>query len=146
MTWDSSKYCKLLIRREPNKRDKYLIALKTTADFYGWREAFPEWRLRPVRTEGDRVFSYDPGRRGEMFCEAGRRHRISRSPLKGRHVRGYVNAFKVSNNCGMFDLAEIAEVTRRAFHWLQAPDGSYLSRDTWHNVYLTGVHRREVGA
>ena len=146
MTWDNSLYTKLLIRREAGTQDKYLIALKTTADFYGWSEAFPKWSLRPVMEEGGRVYGIDPGRRGEMFCEAGRRHRISRSPKKHSYPKGYVNQFKVSANCGMFDLAELAERTTRNFFWLTAPNGARMSKESWHKAYLTGLYRSEVAA
>lgn len=88
MTWDPNAYVKLLLRREEGKRDKWLIALRTTADYYGWTQEFPIWRPKTVVQGPTYTFVSDPGRKGRMFWEGGRQHRICRSPKKAGFPRG----------------------------------------------------------
>ena len=138
MTWDNSKYVKLLLRRAEGKQDKWLIALRTTADHYGWTEQFPTWRLRPAPGEPpDSRWVIRPGR-GEMFCERGRRHRVCRDASTNGYPAGKTNAFKVSRNCGLFDLSEIAHFTQGDWHWMEGPTGERVRRDRWESMYAAG--------
>ena len=141
MTWDNSKYVKLLLERQQGKQDKWLIALRTTADYYGWTEQFPTWTLRPAPGEppGSR-FSMRPGR-GEMFCERGRRLRICRSRSRDGYPKGMTNAFKVSRNCGLFDLSEVAHFAQGDWHWMSSPRGGRIGRDRWESIYAVSPRR-----
>ena len=114
---------------------KTLHALRTTADYYGWSEEFEPWGPKVVAVVGNKTFVQDPGRRGEMFCEAGRRHRICRSPSTAGMPRGLTNQFKVSANCGLRDLAELANFTKGEWYWLDSPFGERISRDRWAEMY-----------
>ena len=145
MTWDNSKYVKLKIGDQPNKGSKYLIALRTTADYYGWTQEFEPWSPKVVETIGNRVFVSDPGRRGEMFCEAGRRHRICRSPKTAGMPKGMTNQFKVSANCGLADLAELAHFTLVDWHWMSSPHGERISRERWEEMYQATTSQRRGG-
>ena len=138
MTWDNSKYIKLLLQRETGTRDKYLIALRTTADYYGWTEEFPAWTLRMAPGQSNPRICIDPGRRGEMFCEAGKRLVISRSPSKAGWPRGKANAFKISNNCTNLDIAEIAHFTKGDWYWLEGLFGQRRTRQDWEAMYEAG--------
>ena len=145
MTWDGSKYVKLLIWRPDQGPDRWLIALRTTADYYGWTQEFEEWSPKPAFVENGITFVRDPGRRGEMFCEGGRRHRICRSPNKGGQPAGLTNQFKVSNACTLLDLAELANFTQQDWYWMSGPTGERISRIRWASIYATGTHRRRGG-
>ena len=145
MTWDNAKYVKLLLHREADTQDKWLIALRTTADYYGWTEQFPIWTLKPVRTEGTRVIGYDPGRRGEMFCEGGRRHKVCRDPSRNGTPAGKTNRFKLSANCGLVDIAEVAHFTQGEWYWMTAPNGERISRERWEEIYQVGISRKRGG-
>ena len=135
MTWSSIAYVKLLLQREADTQDKYLIALRTTADYYGWTEHFPVWTPKVVRTEGGRHFCQHPGTRGRLECQAGRRYRISRSPKKGGWPAGMTNAFKLSENCGLRDIAEVAQFTKVDWHWMEGPFGERIDRSRWLEMY-----------
>ena len=145
MTWDNSKYVKLLLERREDKADKYLIALRTTADYYGWTEKFPAWTLKTFGGDGGYSWGYDPGRRGEMFCEPGRRHRICRSARRQGNPRGMTNAFKLSRNCGLFDISEVAHFTKGDWHWMEGPTGERVSRERWEAMYQAGTPRKRRG-
>lgn len=145
MTWDNAKYVKLLLHREAGTQDKYLIALRTTADYYGWTEHFPIWSLKPVRTEGTRVLGYHPGGRGEMFCEGGRRHKVCRHPSRNGTPAGKTNRFKLSANCGLVDIAEVAHFTQGEWYWMDAPNGKRISRERWEEIYQVGISRKRGG-
>ena len=135
MTWDNSKYVKLLLEREEGKQDKYLIALRTTADYYGWTKHFPAWTPRPAFTSGGYVFAVDTGAKGEMFCEAGTQLRVSRSKVRSGFPRGQVNAFKVSTNCTLWDIAEVAHFTEGDWYWMTSPVGTRILRGNWEARY-----------
>jgi hypothetical protein len=145
MTWDNSKYIKLLIERPSGTGgDRWLIALRTTADYYGWTQEFERWTPKFLYEQGGYSFFAHPGR-GEMFCEAGRRHRICRTDSLHGMPRGKTNQFKVSRTCGLFDLSEIAHFTKSDWHWMSGPSGERISRDRWEAIYQAGPHNRRAG-
>ena len=145
MTWDNEKYVKLLLRRFEGVRDKYLIALRTTADYYGWTEHFPTWGHKIVGYEDGMALVRDPGRKGQMFCEPGVRLRICRSPETMGYPAGFTNAFKVSRNCGLWDIAEVAHFTKGDWHWMSRPSGRRITRDHWEEIYQKGTPRERGG-
>ena len=120
------------------------MALRTTADYYGWTQKFEPWSPKPIGTSGGYTLMREPGRRGRMYCESGRKHRISRDPSKTGHKAGLTNQFKVSSSCTLFDLAELAYLTNEGWHWMNAPNGERLDRDHWLRIHEAGT-RREVG-
>ena len=145
MTWDNSKYVKLLLWRPSSGPDRWLIALRTTADYYGWTEEFEEWSPKPIGTSGGYMLCMDPGRKGEMFCEGGVRLRISRSPSTAGNPAGLTNAFKVSNSCTLFDVSEIAALTKVDWHWMSCPRGERKSRKTWLAIHKAGTRQEGAG-
>ena len=145
MTWDNSKYIKLLIERpDSGVGDKYLIALRTTADYYGWTQEFERWSPKPLYQQGGYSFFSHPGR-GEMFCEPGQRHRICRADTTAGYPRGKTNAFKLSRTCGLFDMSELANFTQGNWYWMSSPSGERISRERWAAIYQAGPHNRRAG-
>ena len=145
MTWDNAKYIKLLVSRSDKARDVYLIALRTTANYYGWSEQFEPWSPEPAYRENGKEFFYDSGRRGEMFCERGNIHRICRSPSRRGNPAGFTNKFKVSRNATLFDLSEVAYLTKGDWHWMSGPEGIRRTRDEWLAIHTAGISRKERG-
>lgn len=141
MTWESAKYIKLLLSRQAGTRDRYLIALRATADYYGWTEEFPEWSLETTLGPDGRQYSRDPGRKGRLETEAGMRLRVCRSPSTAGNPAGLTNAFKVSNNCRLIDIAEVAHFTQGDWYWMTGPHGERISRDRWKEMFQTGSSR-----
>lgn len=131
MSWSDKDYIKLLIGRPESGPDKWLIALRTTANYYGWSEEFPEWTPKAISESGGYTFSMDPGRKGRMYCEGGRKHRVSRDPSRRGHTPGKCNQFKVSTSCGLAEMAEIAHFTRGEWFWMSGPRGERISREKW---------------
>lgn len=145
MTWDPAKYIKLLIQRPVSSvGDKYLIALRTTADYYGWTKEFEVWRPKIAYQQGGYSFFQERGR-GQMFCEAGQRVRICRVATKHGYPHGMTNAFKLSRTCGLFDFSEVAHFTEGEWHWMSSPSGERISRDRWEAIYQAGPHNRRAG-
>ena len=141
MTWDGSKYTKLLLWRPEKGPDRWLIALRTTADYYGWTKEFELWSPKAAMVTEGYTYFRDPGRLGEMFCEPGRRHRISRSPSRNGYPRGMSNQFKVSQSCTLVDLAELAHFTNVDWHWMTEPSGARVSREKWEQVHQNGPRK-----
>ena len=141
-----TQFVKLLLERREGRKDKALIALRTTADFYGWTEAFPEWSPRPIGTSGHYELIFDPGRKGNLSMAPGRRHRICRSACTAGYPKGLTNAFKLSRNCGMLELAEVAHFSQVEWHWMDSPYGERISRDRWEQIYQSGIPGRRGAA
>ena len=133
----SSEFVKLLLHREADTPDKYLIALRSTADRYGWTEEFPIWTPKPVYTDGGRVFCRAPSRRGEIRTEAGVGLRVSEAKTKTGCPKGQVYRFKVSANCGLWDIAEVAHFTKGPWYWMTSPTGTRILRERWEARYQT---------
>ena len=129
-------YVTLKIGETAKGQQKLLHALRTTADYYGWTNEFPVWIGKTLANTEGYVFLHDPGRRGNPQCNPGRRLRISRSPIKGRYAAGFTNAFKVSANTGLLDLAELAHFTKIDWHWMESLDGERVDRSSWEARYL----------
>ena len=145
MTWDKSKYVKLLLERKTGTQDKYLIALWTTANYYGWTEQFEVWRPKTIYESGGYKFCMDPGRTQASIHRAGKPHRVSRSPSTHGNPAGLVNQFKLSENCTLFDCAELAHFTKGDWYWLEGPHRERIKRDRWELIYQEKTSRKERG-
>ena len=145
MSWSDKDYVKLLIWRPPSGPDRWLIALRTTADYYGWTQQFEPWSPKVAYSQGGYDFVASQSKRGRMYCESGIQLRISRHPSRQGHTPGMVNAFKVSASCTMFDLSEIAHLTQVDWYWMSSPRGGRLSREEWRRLFEAGTQAREGG-
>ena len=135
---NDSDFVKLLIWRDDNEPDRFLIALRATADYYGWTKEFEPWTPKPVGVQNGIVFVQDPGRRGLMQAQGGVRLRVSRAKSKSGIPAGQVNAFRVSSSCTLFDIAEIAHFTDGDWYWMTSPSGTRITRDKWERRYQAG--------
>ena len=138
-------YIKLVLGLQDEQHRKYLIALRTTADYYGWTKEFEPWRPKAVSSSGGYDFGFEPGRRGGLQWAGGRRHRICRSPNTSGMPAGFTNQFRTSARCGLFDLAELAHFTQGDWHWMDCPFGERISRERWEEIYQTGTSRAKGG-
>lgn len=145
MTWDNEKYVKLLLERIEGKKDKWLMALRTTADYYGWSQEFPTWTPKTAIEDGALVLVRDPGRRAEMFCETGTQLRISRSKSRNGHPARFVNRFKVSSNCTLWDIAEVAHFTHGDWYWMTSPVGTRVLKGNWEARYQSREPQQRRG-
>jgi hypothetical protein len=145
MSWSDKDYVKLLLERAAGTQDKYLIALRSTADYYGWSDEFPIWTPEVIGTSGRFALMRDPGRRGRMYCEAGMRLRVCRSPSTAGNPAGKTNAFKVSANCGKWNISEVAHFTKGDWYWMTGPHGERISRERWEAHYQAGNPRERGG-
>ena len=136
------QYVKLLLWRAPHKRDKYLIALRATAEFYGWMEAFPEYTLPPRFQEGGYVYVQCPRRNAPYHMQAGMRLRICRSESTAGTPKGLTNQFKVSRNCRLLDIAEVAHFSKGDWHWMTGPYGERIGRDHWERIHQAQIPGR----
>ena len=133
-------YVTLKIGETAKGQQKLLHALRSTADYYGWTEEFPVWIGKKVANTEGYVLLHDPGRRGNPQCSPGKRLRISRSPIKSRYAAGFTNAFKVSANTGLFDLAELAHFTKVDWNWMSTKTGERIKRAQWEDRYAGILH------
>ena len=139
------QFVKLLLNRETGTRDKYLVALRATADHYGWTQEFPIWTPKPSYTQGGREYFLMPSTRGELRCQGSKAIYISESPSKHSFAKGQVHRFQISWNCGLLDIAEIAHFTQREWHWMTNPDGQRIDKAHWERRYQNQTTRRARG-
>lgn len=138
-------YVQLRLGLATETKNKYLIALRTTADYYGWTEEFEPWRPKVVYSQGGYDFCHDVGRRGGLKHLGGRRHRICRSPKTSGMPRGMTNQFRVSNSCGLAELAELAHFTKVDWHWMDCPFGERITRERWEGIYQADTSTAQGG-
>ena len=130
-----SDWVKLVVGLQNTRNTKWVMALRSTADHYGWTEEFEPWRPGDARLQGGVVTFQDPGRRGRPGAGGGTTLRISRSPDRDGYAAGMVNRFRVSCRVGLADLAELAHFTKGDWHWMEKLGGGRLTRDEWEAIY-----------
>ena len=135
-----TSYITLKIGETKSGKAKTLHALRSTADYYGWTEQFPVWTGQIQSSQGERGYLLDPGRRGHPQCSSGKRLRICRSPSRDGYPAGFTNAFKVTANTGLFDLAELAHFTKVDWEWMETPTSGRVSRADWERRYARTTH------
>ena len=130
MGYRLEEFCELAIRRIQKGNWVRLIALKPTADFYGWTSVFP-----PI-LEAKRV-DYPDGLFPWPNTPNLRRYKahslvISRSDTtkQGFPVR-MTNRFRVTNNATTLDIAAIAHATQIPFSWLTDKSNKRLDQEHW---------------
>ena len=134
------QYVTLKLGETKSGRAKKLHALRSTADYYGWTKKFEEWSFEPEIEEGGRIFGFDPGRRGHPQNSSGYRIRICRAESLNGFPAGFTNAFKVTTNTGLFDLAELAHFTDVDWYWMSTRTGERISRERWEDRYARTTH------
>ena len=125
------QYVTLKLGETKSGRAKKLHALRTTADYYGWTKEFEPWVGKKEFEQGGRAFLRDTGRRGHPQCSSGYRVRICRTSDLDGFPAGFTNAFKVTANTGLFDLAELAHFTDVEWYWMTTKTGERVSREEW---------------
>lgn len=126
----SNRWWRGVIRRLGNGQPIYIHALRSTAEFYGWAEAFDARRpglATPAAPDG-RAF-VAPSKRNGHF--GGRKHWISRHPCKSSKVIGHVNQFRIAHKATHWDIAQVAAVTQGEWHWMTDKTGIRLDRAAW---------------
>ena len=135
----TDEHIKLVIWWPDGQTCRYISALRSTANYYGWTKEFEPWVGKPVSSEGGRTFLLDAGRRGHPQCSSGYRVRICRTSDLDGFPAGFTNAFKVTANTGLFDLAELAHFTEGEWYWMTTKTGERVSREKWAARYKARV-------
>jgi hypothetical protein len=134
------EYITLKLGETKSGKPKTLHALRSTADYYGWTQAFPRWIGQEIPSEGSRRLFVDPGRRGHPQCSSGYRIRICRAHEMSGYPAGFTNSFKVTSNTGLFDLAELAHFTKGDWFWMSTKTGERIRRANWEDRYASKTH------
>jgi hypothetical protein len=124
---------------------RYVTALRSTADYYGWTEEFELWRPKTVKTTALGDWCHVPSREARGRASGGKRLRICRSPSKKGMPAGFTNQFTVSNSCRTIDLAELANFTQGDWHWMEDLSGQRVSKEHWAEIYDKATSRRRGG-
>ena len=141
----TDEHIKLVLWRPEGQTARWISALRSTADYYGWTKEFEVWTPKVIRTEGRYSFHQRPNRSGRGHAEGGTRLRISRSQSRSGNPAGLTNQFKASNSCRLIDLAELAHFTDVDWHWLETFDGERFSRAHWEEIYQAGSRKNVRG-
>lgn len=138
----SADFIKLTIFRDSAGRARWVRALRSTADYYGWTKEFEVWRPNGVYAESGSVFFQRPSRDSQNNRGAGKGLRICRSEASNGNPALLTNRFTVSNSCRTIDLAELAHFTKGDWYWMSAPSGARITRDRWEEIYKAGGRSR----
>lgn len=114
---DSGLYWRGVIRRLPTGHTIYIHALRSTAEFFGWAEAFDQNRpevVLPALPNG-KVYIQPINRSG---ARGGRRLQISRTKTKSNRVGCAVNVFRIAKAATYADLRAVARATRVEWFWM----------------------------
>ena len=145
MNSPDGQYIKLQLGTSDSTKPKWLIALRTTADYYGWSNHFEPWGPKPIEVGDGRVYGYDPGRRGGLQWSGGVKLRIGRAEARLGYPRQTTNRFRVSSAVSQFDLAELAHFTDGDWHWMESKSLVKITADRWEAMYQTGTSGRKGG-
>ena len=145
MTGTQDRYIQLQIGLGNQTRSKWLIALRTTADYYGWTKEFPAWLPQDVHEVAGHTFMCDPGRKGDLQTMGGRRKLICRAGSTAGWSAGKTNAFRVSTSVSNFDLAELAHLTKVDWHWMEGLHGQRIHREKWEAIYQAKTSKASGG-
>jgi hypothetical protein len=138
-------YIKLLILRPNAGPDRYLSAVRATADYYGWTQEFKVWRPKTIAVSDGYQLSHSPNRSGRGIARGGKRIRISRSESRQGNPARLTNQFTISNSMRTIDLAELANFTQGDWHWMEDLAGVRVSREHWAEIYRAGTPRKGRG-
>lgn len=138
-------YIKLLIWRPDQGPDRYISALRSTADYYGWTQEFKIWRPKAIAEDNGYQLFYFPARQGRGKARGGKRIRISRSESRQGNPARLTNQFTISNSMRTVDLAELANFTQGDWHWMEDLSGVRVSREHWAEIYRAGTPRKGRG-
>ena len=133
--YKNDDFTQLAIRQLPRGEWVRLIALKATANFYGWAEVFPTWnQARALTNDGTTrrpAYTIRPRR------YRGVRHFICRdlNTTQGFPAR-LTNCFRVTNNATAQDLVAIAQATQIDYGWMTAKYGERRKKACWDAIEL----------
>ena len=133
-------YVTLKLGETKTGKAKKLHALRSTADYYGWTEQFEPWVGNLFYAQSGMAMLQDPGRKGHPQCSSGYRVRICRAHEMAGFPAGFTNAFKVTANTGLLDLAELAHFTKGDWYWMSTRTGERITRDVWEDRYAGISH------
>lgn len=133
-------FCELAVRRISKTNWVRLIALKSTADFYGWTKVFPSLIEAKRVDYPDGLFPH-PGRKNlRMFRAQPLYISRSESSKQGFPVR-LTNRFRVTNNTRDLDLIAIAQAVQVPFGWMSDRHGQRRGQEYWMGTDLPDAYR-----
>ncbi len=130
MGYRLEEFCELAIRRIQKGNWVRLIALKPTAEFYGWSTVFPNILDAKRVDYPDGLFPWPSSPSARNYKAHPLVISRSESSKQGFPVR-LTNRFRVTNNAGVMDIATIAQATQIPFSWLTDKNNNRLSQEHW---------------
>ena len=131
----TDEFVHLAIRRISKGNWVQLMSLKSTADYYGWTEVFPDlFEAKSVDYPGN-IRPWPTKLNGKNY--KGCRLRICRDKTYGSgNPAGLTNCFRVSNNASKLDLYAVAQAVKVDFAWMNDKTGARIKRSHWRSVDL----------
>lgn len=139
------QYVKLQLGTSDTTKPKWLIAMRATADYYGWTKHFEPWGPKPIAEVNGVTYAMHPGTRGGNQWAGGVKLRIGRAEPGLGYARQATNRFRVSSAVSQFDLAELAHFTEGDWHWMETKAGVKVTADRWESMYQVGTAGRKGG-
>ena len=122
----------LLRLSEPGESTVHLVTQTATAEFFGWRDSFPEWKAVGIlHPSGYRSISWN-----EVMVERGKRRggkrlRICRVKRKTGYPAKFTHCFRIRGAFNNRHLARMAKAAGDRFEWMESKWGQRVNRDVW---------------
>ena len=130
---DQPQYVGLLIKQYATGQTKWIKCLRTTAQHYGWLDAYDVIGETASTPSGVREFRYMSTSRWRPDM-GGRRRRIGRGPRGEGNAAGQTNVFRISSKVTNADLAELARLTKGEWAWMETTCAQRWDREKWLGV------------
>lgn len=140
MVYKLSDFVELAVRRISKSNWVRLIALESTADFYGWTEVFPSLNEAKRVDYPDGLFPH-PGRKNLRMFRAQPVHICRSETTKHGFPIRLTNRFRVTNNTRDVDLIAIAQATQIPFGWMTTRSGQRREQEYWMGIDLPDSYR-----
>ena len=130
MTSATKDFVRLAIRERRDGTFVSLIGLRTTVEYYGWDQTFPQWMGKySGKTLPGQIVPLQKG--GNVFGGTRRPLVICRSDDKHSTPQGLTNRFRVTTDATFADLINIAQATQRMFGWMTSFHGKRIRYEEW---------------
>ena len=130
---DQPQYVGLLIHQYASGQTKWIKCLRTTAQYYGWLDAYDVIGETAPTPSGAREFRFLSTSRWRPDL-GGRKRRICRAESRQGYPAGKTNSFRISSKVTNADLAELARLTKGEWAWMETTNCVRWDREKWLSV------------
>ena len=120
-----------LVLGENSSGQASVVTQKETAEYFGWADEFPVWRVRYKNPNGNGGWHAFQPLVPDWRHRGGHRLRICRSKRKTGYPQGLTHCFRMQGCWSRKHLVELAYVAGDKFEWMENKSRRRVDRDVW---------------